>query len=73
MGLWSTHRRDDTIWVIVDRLTKSTHFTLINISFSLHKLVDIYIRVIVKLHEVPLSIVSDRDPRLMTSRFWEIL
>lgn len=71
-GLLNTPRGNDIIWVIDNRLTKSTHFILINISFSLQKLVKIYIRVIVKLHEVPLSIIYDRDHQ-STSRFWESL
>ena len=53
-GLPNTARGFDTIWVIVDRLTKSAHFILINISFPLSKLAEIYIRVIVKSHGVPL-------------------
>lgn len=53
----------------MDWLTKSAHFIPINISFPLEKLASIYIRVVVKAHGVPLSIVSDRDPRF-TSRFW---
>ena len=60
----------DAIWVIVDRLTKSAHFIPINISFPVSQLAEIYIREIVKLHGVPSSIVSDRDPRF-TSRFLE--
>lgn len=72
MGLPNTLRGHDTIWVIVNRLTKSSHFIPINISFSLQKLTEIYICVIVKLHGVPLSRVSDRVPRF-TSRFWKSL
>ena len=53
----------DSIWVIVDRLTKSTHFIPINIRFSLEKLTSLYISEIVRLHGVPSSIVSNRDPR----------
>ena len=60
------------IWVIVDRLTKSAHFIPINISFPVSQLTEIYIREIVKLHVVPLSIVSDRDPSF-TLRFWNSL
>ena len=59
----------DTIWVIVDKLTKSTHFLPIRITFSLDRLERLYINEIVKLHRVPMTIVSDRDP-LFTSRFW---
>lgn len=71
-SLPSTPSDFDSIWVIVDRLTKSAHFIPINISFPVAKLAEIYIRVIVKLHGVPSSIVSDRDPRF-TSRFWKSL
>ena len=62
----------DCICVFVDRLTKSADFIPINIRFSLEKLTSLYISEIVRLHGVPSSIVSDRDPRF-TSRFWESL
>jgi hypothetical protein len=68
-GLPRTSAGHDSIWVIVDRLTKSAHFIPIKITFPLPKLAEIYIVVIVKLHGVPSSIVSDRDPRF-TSDFW---
>jgi len=69
-SLSNTSRGHGAIWVIVDRLTKSTHFILINISFPVSQLAEIYIREIVKLHGIPSSIVSDRDPRF-TFRFWK--
>ena len=72
VGLPRTPRGLDSIWVIVDRLTKSAHFIPINIRFSLEKLTTLYISEIIRLHGVPSSIVSDRDPRF-TSRFWESL
>ena len=72
VGLPRTPRGLDSIWVIVDRLTKSAHFIPINIRFSLEKLTTLYISEVVRLHGVPSSIVSDRDPRF-TSRFWESL
>jgi len=53
-------------------LTKSAHFIPINISFPVSQLAEIYIREIVKIHGVPSSIVSERDPRF-TSRFWKSL
>jgi len=71
-SLPNTPRGHDAIWVIMDRLTKSPHFIPINISFPVSQLAEIYIREIVKLHGVPSSIVSDRDPRF-TSRFWKSL
>jgi len=63
-------RGHDLIWVIVDRLTKCAHFLPINQKMYMDKLADLYVREVVKLHGVPVSIVSDRDPRL-TSRFWQ--
>jgi hypothetical protein len=71
-GFPMTQTRCDAIWVIVDRLTKSAHFLPINIEYSLEKLTRLYIKEVVRLHGVPSSIVSDRDPRF-TSRFWESL
>ena len=71
-SLPNTQRGHDAIWVVVDRLTKSAHFIPINITYSVAQLAEIYIHNIVKLHGVPSSIVSDRDPRF-TSRFWKSL
>ena len=51
------------VWVIVDRLTKSTLFLSVRMTFTLEDSGKLYIRVIVQLHGVPISIVSDRDPR----------
>ena len=65
-----TARGMDSIWVIVDRLTKSAHFIPIQESISAEKLADIYIREVVAWHGVPVSVISDRDVRF-TSRFWE--
>ena len=56
----------------VDRLTKSAHFLPIRVTDSVDALSRLYIREIVRLHGVPVSIVSDRDPRF-TSRFWQSL
>jgi len=72
MGLLKTPKGVIPFGVIVDRLTKSIHFIPIRINYPLHKLAEIYIEQIVKLHGVPSSIISDRDPRF-TSKFWESL
>ena len=71
-GLPRAQGQHDAIWVIVDRLTKSAHFLPINVKDSLEKLAQLYVDEIVRLHGVPVSIVSDRDPRF-TSRFWPSL
>ena len=67
-GFPLTQRKHDAVWVIVDRLTKSAHFLPIRLDYSMDCLVDLYVNEIVKLHGIPLSIVSDRDPRF-TLRF----
>ena len=67
-----TQSGQDTIWVIVDRLTKSAHFLPIKETDRMEKLSRTYIREIVRLHGVPMSIISDRDSRF-TSRFWQSL
>nr|KYP52342.1 Retrotransposable element Tf2 [Cajanus cajan] len=72
VGLPRSTRNSDAIWVIVDRLTKCAHFLPVNIKWSLEKLTQLYVREIVRLHGVPSSIISDRDPRF-TSRFWQSL
>ncbi|KAL2236238.1 UNVERIFIED_CONTAM: Transposon Ty3-I Gag-Pol polyprotein, partial [Sesamum indicum] len=69
IGLPRTFRRHDAIWVIVDRLTKSVHFLPIRQNDSLDKLAELYVSEIVRLHGIPTSIVSDRDPRF-TSHSW---
>ncbi|KAI3802152.1 hypothetical protein L1987_30279 [Smallanthus sonchifolius] len=59
----------DSIWVIIDRLTKSAHFLPIREDYRVEKLARIYIDEIVSRHGVPVNIISDRDARF-TSRFW---
>ena len=54
----------------MDRLTKSAHFLAVRMTFALERFCGLYIREIVWLHVVPVSIVSDRDPRF-TAHFWK--
>ncbi|KAJ9538993.1 hypothetical protein OSB04_031726 [Centaurea solstitialis] len=67
-----TKKGHDTIWVIVDRLTKSAHFLPIKETYSIDKLARLYVDEVVMRHGVPISIISDRDSRF-TSRFWQSL
>ncbi|KAA3486976.1 integrase [Gossypium australe] len=62
LGLSLSLRKKDAVWVIVDRLTKSTYFIPVRIDYSLQKLEEL-------LHGVPLSILFYRDPRF-TFKFW---
>ncbi|GJV32802.1 putative reverse transcriptase domain-containing protein [Tanacetum coccineum] len=67
-----TSNGHDTIWVIVDRLTKSAHFIPTRETNSMETLTRLYIKEIVSWHSVPISIILDRDSHF-TSRFWESL
>ena len=65
-----TQQKHDEVWVIVDRFTKSAHFLVVRMTFALERFCRLYIREIVRLHGVPVSIVLDRDPRF-TAHFWK--
>ena len=67
-GFPLTQRKHDVVWVIVDRLTKSAHFLLVRLDYSMDHLAELYVKEIVRLHGIPLLIVSDCNPRF-TSRF----
>ena len=69
-----SHSKDgyDSIWVIVDRLTKSAHFLLVKVTYLVAKLAKLYVKHIVCLHGVHVSIVSYRD-YMFTSQFWQKL
>lgn len=62
----------DAIWVIVDRLMKSSHFLTTKMAESLEKLARLYIQEVIRLHVISGSITSDRNPRFV-SRFWKSL
>ena len=68
----TTRNKHDSIWVIIDRLTKSAHFIPIKETYSVETLAQIYVKEIVCRHGIPLTIISDRDGRF-TSRFWRSL
>jgi hypothetical protein len=71
-GLPRTKSGYDSIWVIVDRLTKIAHFIPLKTTYTSAKLADIYMKRIVSLHGVPKSNVSDRGTQF-TSHFWKQL
>ena len=72
VGLPVTTERHDAVWVIVDRLTKSAHFIPVRMTYTMDQFARLYMKEIIRLHGVPISIISDRDPRF-TSGFWESL
>ncbi|GJR66541.1 putative reverse transcriptase domain-containing protein [Tanacetum coccineum] len=67
-----TSTGQDTIWVIVDRLTKSTHFLPMKETDSMEKLTRQYLKEVVSRHGVSVSIIFDRDSKF-TSHFWQSL
>ena len=71
-GLPRTQSGYDSIWVIIDRLTKVAYFIPVKTTYAGNKLAELYMARIVCLHGVPKSIVSDRGSQF-TSRFWESL
>ena len=68
-GLPWTSRGHNAVWVVVDRLTKSAHFLAMKTTNSLSTLSRLYVAEIMRLHGMPLSVVSDRDPHFV-SNFW---
>ena len=57
-GFPLTQRKHDSIWVIIDILTKSAHFLPVRLDYSMDRLAKMYVSEIVRLHGIPLSIVS---------------
>ncbi|XP_062119362.1 uncharacterized protein LOC133833121 [Humulus lupulus] len=72
VGLPKTSKQHDAIWVIVDRYTKSAHFLPVRMTYTMDQWAELYVQEVVRLHGVPVSIISDRDARF-TSLFWENL
>ena len=72
VGLPTTKKGHDSIWVIVDRLTKSAHFVPVKERYRPHQYAELYIAQIIWLHGVPKSIVLDRGPQFV-NHFWEHL
>nr|GFC81501.1 putative reverse transcriptase domain-containing protein [Tanacetum cinerariifolium] len=61
---------NDTIWVVMDRLTKSAHFLPMKETNPMDKLARLYLKEVVTRHGIPVTIICDRDPRF-TSNFWK--
>jgi hypothetical protein len=72
VGLSLTARKYNSIWVIVDRLTKSAHFIPVNTNYNIQKYAEIYIARVLCLHGVLKTIVFDRGSQFV-ARFWEQL
>ena len=69
-GLPRTPRQHDSIWIIVDRMTKSSRFLAVKTTYLVEDYAKLYLTEILRLHRVPLSIISDRGPHF-TCHFWK--
>ena len=72
VGLPNTSQKHDSIWVIVDRLTKIAHFIPVHTTYKTSKYAESYLDRIVCLHGVSKTIISDRGTQFV-ARFWEQL
>jgi hypothetical protein len=72
VGLPKTSKGYDSIWVIVDRLTKTTHFLPLKTYYPVITYAQLYVARILSLHGVPKTIVSDQGPQFV-SKFWKEL
>jgi hypothetical protein len=72
VGLPHTSRGYNSIWIIMDRLTKSTYFIPISTTYKVRQYVELYISYIVRYHSISKIIISDRGS-IFAARFWEQL
>jgi hypothetical protein len=70
VGLPRTPRGNDSVWVIVDRLTKVAHFVPVKTQHRTERLAELYVKHILRLQGAPKSIVFDRGPHFVT-KFWQ--
>jgi hypothetical protein len=72
MGLPRTSRRYNSIWVIMDRLTKLAHFIPVSITYRVRQYAELYVSHIVCYQGIPKTIISDRGS-MFVAQFWEQL
>jgi hypothetical protein len=72
VGLPCTSHGYNSIWVIVDRLTKTAHFILVSTTYRAQQYAELYLSHIVRYHSIPKTIISDRGS-IFVAQFWEQL
>jgi hypothetical protein len=65
VGLPQTSQMHDSIWVIIDKLTKIAHFLPVHTTYTAKKYVETYLEKIIRLHGVPKTIISDRGAQFV--------
>jgi hypothetical protein len=65
VGLPLTARKNDFIWVIMERLTKTTHFIAVHTTYSVQQYAEIYMEQIFRLHGIPKAIISFRGTQFV--------
>ena len=71
-GLPKTNKKHDSIMVVVDKLSKVTHFILVKSTFKVINIADIFMKEISRLHGIPKVVIRDRNAKF-TSNFWKLL
>ena len=69
-GLPISRRQHDSIWMIVDRMTKSAHFLPVKTTYSADDYAKLYLQEVIILHGVPITIISDTGAEF-TAQFWK--
>jgi hypothetical protein len=72
VGFPNTSQKYDSIWVIIDRLTKTAHFLPVHTTYTVKKYAEVYLDQILRLHGVPKTIISNRGAQFIAC-FWEQL
>jgi hypothetical protein len=70
IGFPRTGKQHDSIMVVVDKLMKAAHFIPLKTTHKEADVADIFMKEVARLHRIPKTIVSDRDPKF-TSNFWK--
>ena len=72
IGLPKIKKKNDSIFVVVDKLSKEAHFITVKSTYKVIHIVDIFLKEIFRLHRIPKEIISDRDTKF-TRDFWRSL
>ena len=65
-GLPKIKKRNDSIFVVIDKLSKESHFILVNLIYKAMNIADIFLKEIFRLHGIPGAIISNRDVKFTT-------